>query len=105
MLLLLAAQAAESVPTQKPAEIEPFAPIDFDLRKVPPTPARDEIVVIARRNDQRLPPLTAFRQEEALPRAEKGIIGNVRGGVALDKQELPGGVVSNRVMMKLKLPF
>lgn len=108
MLLLLAAQAAESLPPRKPATREPpqpIAPIDFDLGKVAPAPARDEIVVTARRDDQRVRPLTRFKQDEALPRAETGIIGDLRGGVALDKQGLPGGVVSNRVMMKLKLPF
>ena len=108
MLLLLAAQAAESVPARKPASTEPrqpIAPIDFDLGKVRPAPARDEIVVTARRDDQRIRPLTQFKQDEALPRAETGLVGNLRGGVGLDKKVLPGGVVSNRVMMNLKLPF
>lgn len=102
ILLMLSLQATE--PAALPAGApEPFDRIDFDLGKVKRS-ATDEIVVTARRRDeQRLPPLPATK-EEALPRAETGIVGTLRGGVTLEQQQLPGAV-SNRAMMKLKLPF
>lgn len=103
MILLMLAQAAGTPPPAAPAS-EALAPIDFDLRTV--KPATDEIVVTARRqDDQRMPPLTAYVAEEALPRAETGLFGNVRGAITAEQHALPGGVISNRAMVKLKVPF
>jgi hypothetical protein len=105
MFLLMLAAEASAAPAQPPAMPEPITPIDFDLQNVAPASAANEIVVTARRNDQRLEPLTAFAAAPAIPRAETGLIGNLRAGIAAEQHQLPGGVVSNRLMVKLKLPF
>ena len=89
------------------------APVDFDLRRLPPREgcARatgDEIVVCASPDDSprhRLPPLAVREQEPLLPRAEFGIVGEIRGAVENEAVELPGGVVSNRIMLRMKVPF
>lgn len=97
MFLLMLAQAAGTLLRE-----EPLAPIVFDLRNVVPAPNANEIVVTAPR-DERLP-LAEAAEELMLPRAETGLIGNLRGAVVADQHQLPGAN-SNRVMVKLKLPF
>ncbi len=84
---------------------------DFDLRNVKPpadcSRTGDEIVVCGRRDHvdrNRLMPLPANPYDQALV-AETGIIGNVRGGVTVENFALPGGIVSNRAMANIKIPF
>ena len=36
---------------------------------------------------------------------EFGIVGEIRGAVENEAVELPGGVVSNRIMLRMKVPF
>ena len=104
-LLMLAAQAG-TLPAPPPVEAEPIAPIDFDLRQVAPAPTANEIIVTGhRREDRGLQPLTAFSQEQGLPRAETSIGGNLRAGIVAEQKTLGGGVISNRAMVKLKIPF
>lgn len=101
-LFLQAAAAAVAAPDVPAA-------IDFDLRTTTPCPsAGDAIVVCATRRDDerfRLRPLDAGRFEAKPPRAETGIVGDLRGGVGTEHVEFGNGAVSNRVMLKLKLPF
>ncbi|MCE7796610.1 hypothetical protein LWE61_08565 [Sphingobium sufflavum] len=40
-----------------------------------------------------------------LPRAETSFIGTSRIGVEAEQQALPGGMVSNRAMISVKMPF
>jgi hypothetical protein len=86
--------------------------IDFDLRDIPapaactPGPG-DEIVVCGRINpgQHRLPPLPDATYVEAPPRAEMKLFGDVVGSAVMEAEQFPGGVVSNRIMLKMKVPF
>ncbi|WP_426166876.1 5'-nucleotidase [Sandarakinorhabdus sp. DWP1-3-1] len=84
---------------------------DFDLRKLKPaTGCRgtgDEIVVCGRREPvdrNRLQPLPQTSYDTPLV-AETGIIGKVRGSMTAAPFALPNGVVSNRAMVNVKIPF
>ncbi len=91
-------------------------PIDFDLRPRVvgdacaagrPATDEDEVLVCGRRDAAsryRLVPLDTSRFESDL-RAEATIVGDLKGAAELDRQELAPGLVSNRVMLRLKLPF
>ena len=89
------------------------APVDFDLRRLPRPDGcapgtGDEIVVCAVPDPtprHRLPPLAPRPVEPPLPKAELGIVGDIRGAVENEAVELPGGVVSNRIMLRMKVPF
>lgn len=89
------------------------APVDFDLRKLAPKDAcapaaGDEIVVCGSRDQtalHRLEPLPERPAELLLPKAVFGIVGDIRGAVETDAEELPGGTVSNRIMLRMKVPF
>ena len=82
----------------------------FDLARVPP-PACEaggagEVVVCARRDPDRyrvarLPDMPV----EALPRAELGVVGNLRASASVDQAVMPDGTISRRLMFNLKLPF
>ncbi len=41
----------------------------------------------------------------APPRAEWGVGGGMRMGVAAESQAMPQGAISNRAMVKVKIPF
>lgn len=89
------------------------APVDFDLRRLPRpdgcTPGNGAEIVVCATPDatprHRLPPLAPRPAEPLLPRAEFGIVGDIRGAVENESVELPGGVVSNRLMLRMKVPF
>jgi len=89
------------------------APVDFDLRRLPRpegcAPGAGEEIVVCASPDQtvrhRLPPLASRPVEPLLPTAEFGIVGDIKGAVENEAVELPGGVVSNRIMLRMKLPF
>ena len=69
--------------------------------------AEEEIVVCGARDGGerfRLRPL-APTPEKAPPKAEFGIAGAVKGAVRTDAEAMPGGTISKRLMMDLKLPF
>lgn len=94
-----------------------FDPVDgpdlsgrVDLRLTPrrcPPATEGEIVVCAGDPETfRLRPIEGLVETpEGLPRAELGLGGNMAMDVHLEKVELPGGVVSNRVMVGVKLKF
>ena len=86
--------------------------IDFDLREVAPPPPceprrADEIVVCGRSDTerQRLPPLPDAKYAEAPPKAEMKLFGDVVGSAVMESETLPGGVASNRIMVRMKIPF
>lgn len=100
LLMLMLGQAISNLP-----------PIEFDLAKVEPptatcsTPGIDDIVVCAKRRSPR-----ADRADsgpvviDALPKAEIGLFGDVRGGVGVQRGAV-GGFPSNRVMATITVPF
>lgn len=86
--------------------------IDFDLRTVAPPPKcvpgrADEIVVCGRPETERrrLAPLPDNQYADPLPKAEMKLFGDVTGSAVMEAEQFPGGVVSNRIMLKLKVPF
>lgn len=86
--------------------------IDFDLRDVPAASScaearGDEIVVCGRldSNQHRLTPLPDVVYTEAPPRAETKLFGDVVGSAVMEAEEVANGVVSNRIMVRMKMPF
>lgn len=115
--LLIALQTA--APPAPAPSAAPLAEIDFDLGRIARGDASrfsiaprcrrdgDAIVVCARR-----PSGGEYETEEWGPlfaqrpiRAEARLFGDVTGAVALEQVELLRGEVSNRIMVRLRLPF
>jgi len=86
---------------------EPFADIEFDLREAAASRVPDDaIVVTGRRRAERIPlDARASPQAEGLPRAETGLIGKSRIGAQVEQHSLAAGASSNRMMVKVKVPF
>lgn len=84
-----------------------LADVRFDLRNVAPAPPKDEIIVTARRRDERAAFRTAqdLQPELLFPQAETDFIGGTRIGASAQNQGLSSGVVSNRAMITLKKKF
>jgi hypothetical protein len=85
------------------------AAADFDLAQVRPAPAEcgtavgGEIVVCARRRDERLrgePPVG----EPGLPRAQVKLPGNVSAGLEAEQRSV-GGHSGQAVAVKVRIPF
>lgn len=101
LTILLIAQASATLGT----------PEAFDLRAVPRSPCAaggEEIVVCGRKEDDdtyRLRPLPPGDYEPKPLRAQIGIGGGGTLGVGTEQAGFPGGTVSNRVMLKLKMKF
>jgi hypothetical protein len=103
-MILVAAllmQAAATVPD-----------IDFDLGDMPPPgrcePGRADEIVVCGRTDtelQRLPPLPDAKYAEAPPNAEMKLFGDVVGSAVMESEGLPGGGASDRIMVRMKIPF
>jgi hypothetical protein len=82
----------------------PLEDIKFDLRTLPASDRRaDDIVVTARRRDERVRPLPEV-EESAIPTATTGLLGEARIGVVADQASV-GGFTSNRAMVRVKVPF
>lgn len=86
--------------------------IDFDLRQVAPvkpcTPGRsDEIVVCGRPETlrHRVEPLPDARYAEPPVRAETRLFGDVVGSAVIESEEIAAGIVSDRIMVRVKIPF
>ncbi len=74
----------------------------------PAAQSPDEIVVCAAPDltaQHRLAPLAERARETLLPKAQFGIVGDVKGAVEAEAEEFPGGVVSNRIMVSVKIPY
>ncbi len=77
--------------------------VTFDLARVKPNDA-GEIIVTGRRTDHRL--TTDNSPAEPPPiRAETRLFGNVRASAEVEQSVLANGAVSDRAMIKLKIPF
>ena len=79
--------------------------VHFDLARMKPSAEAGDIVVTGRRRDHRLHEGLRETEESTLPRAETGLFGKVRGSIEGEQEVLAGGAVSNRAMVKLKIPF
>ncbi len=88
----------------------------FDLRKLKDSRAAErcaegvgeEIVVCARPDEtvkHRVELLPPAPKELLLPKAEVKLFGDVTGTVENEAVQLPGGVQSNRMMVRMKVPF
>jgi hypothetical protein len=67
-----------------------------------------DIVVCGKRRDDRyrLPRLDSARFEpRAARKAEIGLGGNVKGAAEVESATVGPGLISNRVMLRLKMPF
>lgn len=113
-LLMLALQAAAPAsPAPDPTRSE--APkVDFDLRHYKPSEAEacgnaaapDGIVVCGRRPSTAYPLDRMAKIFEPGPMdAETGLFGTVRGRAYVEEVGMPGGQVSKRAMIGIKLPF
>ncbi|HEV2866785.1 MAG TPA: hypothetical protein VGX37_09730 [Allosphingosinicella sp.] len=107
LALQAAAQAA-------PAPAPPAAAIDFDLARYQPSEGGDEcrrgegdIVVCGRRNRAGDYPIElwqrVFAQRPLV--AEAGLGGAVTGRAFVESAQMPNGMVSNRVMVGIRVPF
>jgi hypothetical protein len=97
-MMLALQEASASLPR------EAILAIDFDLARPPkPSPSPGDIVVTARRQSQRLPPLPDLR-EDLLPKAETKLFGG-KAAIVTEAHGLPGGVTSNRIMLRWKMKF
>lgn len=87
----------------------PPAPAPEKLRAARPCPtdaAETGDVVVCGRPDQeqfRLRPLPDCA-EPAMPRAETGVLGHLKAAADVEQGNV-GGLPSNRIMLRLKLPF
>ena len=108
LAMILALQAAPSVPT----------PVDFDLAKHRPSGPDltilqqcrpgdpDEIVVCARRRGDGYPMAEMERRYATKPlMAETSIGPGATVRAYADSVEMPGGQISKRAMIGIKLPF
>lgn len=108
-LLLIALQSA---PAPAPPPAEPHR-VDFDLRTYKPsrdcgdTAGADTILVCGRRPGGGAYPLERMAKifEPGPMDAETGLFGTVRGRAYVEEVPMPGGQVSKRVMIGIKLPF
>lgn len=116
--LLLALQAAGAAPEPAPV----IQPIRFDLARVRPfevgdavsrtplncRPGEDaEIVVCGRRPSGGAYPIEAMERLFAVEPlvAEARLFGDAAGALEVDSVTLDRGAVSNRIMVRLHLPF
>ena len=111
VLIALMTQAASAEETTRPAResIVEAAPdvANFDLSDMPTNPPPDDdpdIVVRADVDRYRLKERFDPRFEED-GKAEFGLDGDVRGAIETEAVEISPGVVSNRLMFRIKLPF
>jgi hypothetical protein len=119
LALMLVLQAAVPPPAP-PAPPRLVAPIDFDLARYRPGdsgfaatshPCRagdpTAIVVCGRRNGAGAYPLDEMAAifEPRPFVAETGFIGNLRAAAFVESVELAPGLVSNRFMVGIRLPF
>lgn len=116
LLLLLAAQTAAPA-TPPPTAWQPRVGIDFDLADVRSGdgPAAgctrdgsEEVLVCGRRapgtGDYPLDEMALVFAQRPI-RAETGLSGSLSGRIHLEQVEVQPGVVSNRVMIGVRLPF
>ena len=108
--LLIMLQAGASVPSGfdlATLPTEPRPDLSAALRCGPSAPAEDEeIVVCARRaknDDYPVDPRADYARKPL--RAEKDLGGGTTGGVTVLSVEMPGGQVSKRITVGIKMPF
>lgn len=102
-IALLAQSGATAIPADPPP---PAVPVDrFDLRDLPErTDDGDVIVVRANVERYRLKDDLDPRYEED-GKAEFGLFGDTRAAIETEAEEIAPGVVSKRLMFRIKLPL
>lgn len=98
--LLLGAQAVSGPPAPPPEKPR-------QARPCPAEPVGNGEVVVCGSVDQehlRLRPLPDVAGGPAVPRAEATLAGDLRASADVEQADV-GGVPSNRIMLRLKLPF
>jgi hypothetical protein len=113
-LILLLQSAAPASPASNQAAAPPakLIPVDFDLKEWRPSEScgagsSDEIIVCGQRPDAdryRVGPVSSRFDTEPLV-AEMGIGGGATARAYAESVEFPGGFVSKRIMVGIKLPF
>jgi hypothetical protein len=112
LALLIALQAA-AAPVADPKPVD-LRKIDFDLSRYRPAPstcapAPGDILVCGRRPAASVGAAEMARlarlYEQGPIDAETGLTGNVRGRVYTEEVAMPGGQVSKRAMIGIRLPF
>lgn len=107
LIFLLALQAAAP-----PAASPEIRPISFDLARYRAGPAEcgrptgSDILVCGRRpaNGYPLDAMAKLFERGALM-AETGLGGSLRGAVVVESADFPGGMRSNRLLVRVKMPF
>jgi hypothetical protein len=104
---------------QAAAPPQPLAAIDFDLARYQPADLDRwalgpscirtdpwEITVCGRRSRGTYPleEMAALYEPRRIV-AETGIVGNLKGGAYVEAVELQPGVVSNRLLVGIRIPF
>jgi hypothetical protein len=111
LALLIALQAAAPAAGGKPVDVRT---IEFDLSRYRPAPvacARSpgDILVCGRRPAGSIGAAEMARlaklYEQGPIDAETGLFGKVRGRVYTEEVGMPGGQVSKRAMIGIRLPF
>lgn len=101
MLSLLATALQASNPASAP-------PLRIDVLDRCAAPAGDEIVVCGNRDSERfrLRPLAdAPAHGSALPKAETPLFGDTKAAAEVEAEQIGPGIVSQRLMLRLKTPF
>jgi hypothetical protein len=112
LTLLLALQAAAPPPVPVTTGPGGLIQLDFDLGKYSRSASCDgggpyDVVVCGSRRNagrNRVYPLTGDFEAKPLV-AEMGVGGNMKASMELEDVELTTGIISHRMMMRLKLPF
>jgi hypothetical protein len=118
LALMMLVQAAAPAPPAPPA-LPALATIDFDLARYRPadldrwtlgpscTRTDPTAIIVCGRRSHATYPLEEMARlfEPGRIVAETGIAGNLVGGVRVEGVELQPGVVSNRLLVGIRVPF
>jgi len=108
-LLWLLQSAAAPIAPDAMADLAHAPVLPRDACAVARTADTEDIVVCGnmRADRYRLPRLdhAGFETDRETPKAEIGIAGGLKGAAEVESATLLGGQVSNRLMVRLKLPF
>lgn len=106
---MLALQAVAPVPLHGTFDLARASKpiIQTVITRCPDSTSDDEVVVCGRREDQRRYRLQALDTDRFEPnrRAEATLAGDLKGAAVIESRVIAPGMTSNRIMVRLKLPF